>query len=363
MPLQRLGNSGLLVSRLSFGSWVTFGNQVGAESGNQKGADSAYSLMVAAYKAGVNFFDNAETYAAGASESIMGEVIERGLKEGVWTRGDIVVTTKIFFGVRPGANNKGCSRKHIVEGTQESLARMKLAAVDVLYCHRPDPVTPMEEIVRAMNHCIDRGWAYYWGTSEWSAPQITEACGVADRLGLCRPICEQPEYNIFARTRVEAEYEPLYNTNGMGLTTWSPLACGVLTGKYSGKQLPEGSRLTLPGYKFLLDRKFGDADWQIGAADEVVAIAKGLGCSAAQLSIAWCLKNPRVSTVILGATTLVQLEENLGALAVVPKLTPEVMAALDKVGGGKGVPLYHASFLQSHTVRGTATLSGFVRNF
>ena len=251
MPMQTLGRSGLVVSRLSFGSWVTFSFQVGE--------NDAYTLMKAAFARGVNLFDNAEAYARGAAESIMGAAIQRGIDEKVWRREDLVITTKLFFGAAPGAgasvNAKFLSRKHIVEGAAASLARLNLAYVDVIYAHRPDPVTPIEETVRAFNHLLDTGKAFYWGTSEWSAAQIAEAVGVADRLGLVRPLVEQPEYNIFARTRVEAEYAPLYDSMGLGLTTWSPLASGVLTGKYSGRKLPEGSRLTVPNYKFLLDAK------------------------------------------------------------------------------------------------------------
>ena len=290
----------------------------------------------------------------------MGEAVARGVAEKVWTREDLVLTTKIFFGTRPGPNNKGLSRKHVLEGAAASLKRMQLEFVDVIFAHRPDPVTPMEEIVRAFDHLINTGKALYWGTSEWSAAQIGEAVGVAARLGLIAPIAEQPEYNLFARTRVEAEYAPLYHA-GLGLTTWSPLASGILTGKYSGKVVPAGSRLTLPTYAFLLNDKFGANAWQVDAADEVVTIAAELGCSAAQLSLAWCLKNPRVSTVILGATSVAQLEENLGALSLLERLTPALMERLEAVGGGKGQPQVHRSTVQSHTERGTASLSFFGR--
>ncbi len=356
MPMQTLGRTGLVVSRLSFGSWVTFSFQVGV--------NDAYTLMKAAYARGVNLFDNAEAYARGKSETIMGEAVKQGIADGVWTRADLVITTKIFFGAVPepgvpSVNAKGLSRKHVVEGALASLKRLGLDYVDVIYAHRPDPVTPMEEVVRAFNHLLDRGVAFYWGTSEWSAAQIAEAVGVADRLGLVRPCVEQPEYNLFARTRVEAEYAPLYPSVGLGLTTWSPLASGVLTGKYSGLKAPEGSRLTIPNYKFLLDAKFGADAWQIGAADEVVGIASELGCSAAQLSIAWALLNPRVSSVILGATSVAQLEENLDALRVVERITPEVRARLEAVGEGRGLPKVHASTAQSHRERGTAALANF----
>jgi len=357
MPMQTLGRTGLIVSRLSFGSWVTFSFQVGV--------NDAYTLMKAAYARGVNLFDNAEAYARGRSETIMGEAVAQGIADGVWTRQDLVITTKLFFGAVPepgvpSVNAKGLSRKHVVEGALASLKRLSLDYVDVIYAHRPDPVTPMEEVVRAFNHLLDRGLAFYWGTSEWSASQIAEAVGVADRLGLVRPCVEQPEYNLFARTRVEAEYAPLYPSVGLGLTTWSPLASGVLTGKYSGLKVPEGSRLTLANYKFLLDAKFGADAWQVAAADEVVAIAAELGgCSAAQLSIAFALLNPHVSSVILGATSVAQLEENLDALRVVERITPEVRARLEAVGEGRGAPRVHASTAQSHRERGTAALANF----
>lgn len=353
MPYQQLGRSGLIVSRLSFGSWVTFKNQVGAST--------AYELMKLAYEAGINFFDNAEAYAAGEAEVLMGEAVRQGVADKVWTREAILLSTKIFFGTAgAGPNAKGLSRKHIVEGTRASLARLGLSYVDLLYCHRPDPVTPIEETVRAMAWCIDQGYALYWGTSEWSAAQIAEAVGTADRLGLPRPIMEQPEYNIFARQRVEVEYAPLYALSGLGLTTWSPLATGVLTGKYTGKAVPPGSRLSLESYAFLLTAKFGNDAWQIDAADALKPIADGLGCSLAQLSIAWCLKNPHVSTVILGATSAAQLQENLGALAVVDKLTPEVMAAVAGVAE-RGKPTFSKVEAQVHGIRGTDKLSGFVR--
>ena len=356
MPMQTLGRSGLVVSRLSFGSWVTFSFQVGV--------NDAYTLMKAAYARGVNLFDNAEAYARGKSESIMGEAVAQGIAEGVWTRADLVITTKLFFGAvpepgTPSVNAKGLSRKHVVEGAIASLKRLGLDYVDVIYAHRPDPVTPMEEVVRAFNHLLDTGRAFYWGTSEWSAAQIAEAVGVADRLGLVRPVVEQPEYNLFARTRVEAEYAPLYDSTGLGLTTWSPLASGILTGKYSGMKLPKGSRLTIANYKFLLDAKFGADAWQVAAADEVASIAREVGCSAAQLSIAWALLTPRVSSVILGATSIAQLEENLEALRFVERITPEVRARLEAVGEGRGLPRVHSSAAQSHRERGTATLANW----
>ena len=342
---------------------MTFSYQIGADGAANEAEksekDGAYALMKRAYAAGINLFDNAEAYAAGKSETIMGECIARGVAEGVWAREDLVITTKLFFGTRPGPNNKGLSAKHIHEGTLASLKRFQLDYVDVLYCHRPDPVTPIEETVRAMAAQLAAGRALYWGTSEWSAADILTAVGVADRLGLPRPVVEQPEYNLYARTRVEQEYAPVYAETGLGLTTWSPLASGVLTGKYASKTVPEGSRLSVANYKFILDDKLGKNVWQVDATEELRPIAAELGCSLAQLSIAWCLVNPRVSSVILGATSVKQLEENLGALDVVARLTPEVRARMESVGGGRGQPAVHGVVTQTTTVRDTAGLANF----
>ena len=351
MPLQRLGRTGLQVSRLSFGSWVSFSFQIQS--------DTAFEIMKKAFESGINLFDNAEAYAKGQSETIMGECIQRGLTEKLWTRGDLVITTKLFFGTTAGVNNRGLSRKHVVEGTINSLKRLQLEYVDIIYAHRPDPATPMEEIVRAFNHVIDRGYSFYWGTSEWSAAQISDACGIADRLGLIRPCVEQPEYNLFARTRVESEYEHLYHSNGLGLTTWSPLASGILSGKYSGKVIPEGSRFSIANYQFLVTDKFGSNAWQVDAADELVAIAKELDCTSAQLALAWCLKNPRVSSVILGATSVAQLVENLGALRIVPRLTKELLERIENIGGGRGKPAFPTAHLQSIRERVIPELENF----
>lgn len=354
--MSRLGKTGLVVSRLSFGSWVTFQNQVDGAT--------AYDLMAAAYAAGVNLFDNAEAYASGGAETLMGAALARGVREGVWRRSDLVVTTKLFFGTVPGPNARGLSRKHIVEGLSASLARLGLDYVDIVYAHRPDPVVPIEETVRAFNHVLDKGQAFYWGTSEWSASQIAEAAAVAARLGLVGPQVEQPQYHIFHRARVELEYAPLYDSPcGLGLTTWSPLASGVLTGKYSGATrggaLPEGSRLTVASYKFLFDSKIAGGDaWQVDAADELAPIAAELGCSRAQLAIAWVLRNPRVSTCILGATSLTQLEENLGALDVLPRLTDAVAARIQAAGGGRAAPARGAVDVQVRGVRGVDAILG-----
>jgi voltage-dependent potassium channel beta subunit len=329
---------------------------------NQLAADSAYELMRCAFESGVNFFDNAEVYAAGGSETVMGVALARGVADGVWKRSDLVITTKIFFGVSPGVNARGLSRKHIVEGLDASLQRLQLSYVDVVYAHRPDPVTPLEETVRAFNHVIDQGKAFYWGCSEWSAREIAEAAGIAARLGLVGPLCEQPEYNIFARQRVEVEYAPLYAATGLGLTTWSPLASGVLTGKYSGLKVPAGSRLALESYQFLTAAKIkGDEAWQVAAADALAPVAADVGCSLAQLAIAWVLKNPRVSTCILGATSVAQLQENLRALDFVDALTPDVMARIEAaVAAAGGAPPRPGKVeLQVRGLRNVADVANF----
>jgi voltage-dependent potassium channel beta subunit len=318
MTYRRLGNSGIKVSVLSYGAWVTFSYQIGVEK--------AYEIMKEAYSHGVNFFDNAEAYASGEAETIMGQAVQKGIDEKVWKRSDLVLSTKIFFGDGgKGPNDRGLSRKHIMEGTKAALSRFGLDYVDLIFCHRPDPDTPIEETVRAMNHVLDRGWALYWGTSEWSMSEITQACQIADRLNLQKPLFEQPQYNLFSRTRVETEYSPLYEMHGLGLTTWSPLASGVLTGKYSGKKVEEGTRLAVENYSWLKDMVMNDRAWQIEKVDELKPIADELGCTRAQLAIAWCLKNKHVTTVILGATSVDQLKENVKALEVVDKLTDDVM--------------------------------------
>ncbi|EME25908.1 Probable voltage-gated potassium channel subunit beta [Galdieria sulphuraria] len=313
----------------------------------------AYLLMKRAYELGCNFFDNAETYAAGAAEMIMGQAFQRGIQEGIWSREDLFFSTKIFFGGRGSrdtVNSKGLSRKHVVEGLRASLNRMNLKYVDIVFCHRPDPLTPIEETVRAMNHVINRGWAFYWGTSEWSAQEITEACRVADTCGLFRPLCEQPQYHIFHRHRLEIEYEPLYKEFGIGTATWSPLAWGILTGKYSGKNIPQGSRLSLSKYSSLRQRVFNERAWQLEITDSLKPIAEELGCTLAQLAIAWCAANPNVSTVITGATKLEQLEENFRAIQLVPKLSAEKMKLIDEVTGTK--PDYNAEMKMARRIRG-----------
>lgn len=325
MPYRLLGPTGLKVSALSFGSWVTFKTQVDVEN--------AYDLMKTAYDSGINFFDSAENYADGDAERIMGQAIKRGIEEKAWDREDLVVSTKVFLGhsKKSGPNSKGLSRKHLVEGVQAALQRFQLDYVDLVFCHRPDPLTPIAETVKAMHHVIERGWAFYWGTSEWSAQQLTEAMQVADRFGLHRPVMEQPQYNLFVRHRVEVEYQPVYKSFGLGLTIWSPLASGVLTGKYAGGKFPEGSRLALADYAWLKEYKTKGANsWQVDRAEALRPIAEELGCTMGQLAIAWCAANPNVSTVILGATSIAQLKENLASLDVIPKLTPAILARIEE---------------------------------
>lgn len=318
MQYRYLGASGLQVSALSFGAWVTFGDQVGE--------NVAYQCMTAAYDAGVNFFDNAEVYADGQAEIMMGNVI----KKAGWKRTDLVISTKIFW-AGDGPNDSGLSRKHILEGTDAALARLQMDYVDLIFCHRPDIHTPIEETVWAMNHVINQGKAFYWGTSEWSAQQIMQAYGIARREHLIPPLMEQPQYHMFHRQRVEVEYASLYKDIGLGTTIWSPLASGILTGKYS-RGVPESTRATLEGYEWLRERFEGEeAQRQIEKVAQMLPIADELGCSMAQLALAWCLKNPNVSTVITGASRVEQVTENMGALDVVDKLTDDVMQRIEVI--------------------------------
>jgi voltage-dependent potassium channel beta subunit len=321
MNYRRLGPSGLLLPELSLGSWVTYANQV--DTG------AARELMAAAYDAGVTFFDNAEIYANGESERIMGAA----LKELAWPRINYVVSTKFYWGLRGGVyDNNTLSRKYLLHAIDGSLARLQLDYVDLVYCHRPDENTPVEETVWAMHDIIARGKALYWGTSEWSAQQIAAACAAADRHHLHRPIVEQPQYNLFHRKRVEQEYAPLYREPGLGLTTWSPLASGLLTGKYRDG-IPAGSRGTLTNYAFLRERLTDTA--RNAKVAQLTAIAADLGATTGQLALAWCLTNPNVSSVITGATSVAQLRENLRAGELAAKLTPEVLARIDAVIGGE----------------------------
>jgi len=324
MKYRFLGDTGLLVSRLSFGSWVTFHDQMNFEK--------SYSILKHAYEKGINFFDNAEAYADGESEIMMGKAIAQGIKDGVWQREDLVISTKIFFGTRSGPNQCGCSRKHIIEGTKASLKRFNMDYVDLIFCHRRDVKTPIEETVRAMNFVIEQGWAFYWGTSEWNAHDIIEACEIADRLNLIRPVFDQPQYNILERSRVEYDYAPLYKKYKYGLTIWSPLAAGILTGKYS-KGIPKGSRLAMEETKKVVQSNMTHIthEDQIKMADKLIPIAQEVGCSLAQLSIAWCIANEHVSTCILGATSIEQLDENLKSVEFVDKITPEIREKIDAV--------------------------------
>uniref|UniRef100_A0A6S8EN58 NADP-dependent oxidoreductase domain-containing protein n=1 Tax=Aplanochytrium stocchinoi TaxID=215587 RepID=A0A6S8EN58_9STRA len=302
----------------------------------------AHKLMKKAYEGGVNFFDNAEAYGMGAAELLMGEAVALGIERNAWTREDLVLSTKIFFGSMPprgssgyvksrkSVNRIGLSRKHIIEGTKASLRRMKLKYVDLVFCHRYDPLCNMEEVVRSFNTLIDMGLCFYWGTSEWTAQQIQEAKGVAERLGLVGPSFDQPEYNLFAREKVEVEFAQLYPS--IGLTTWSPLASGVLTGKYS-KGVPEGSRLSLKEFKARPDYKYFMRLAE--QTEKLRPVAAKLNCTLGQLALAWCLANPNVSTVIGGASNEKQIEENLGALEVVDKLTPEILKEIDQIMGTK----------------------------
>jgi len=316
MEYRRLGTSGLQLSELSLGSWVTYHNQVGTSA--------AREMLAAAMDAGINFFDNAEVYAKGQSEIVMGEAF----KALAWPRLNYVVSTKFFWGLdRDGANRKDTlNRKYLMQAIDGSLKRLQLDFVDLIFCHRPDPHTPVEETVWAMSDIIASGKAHYWGTSEWSAAEIKAAWDVAERHHLRKPVMEQPQYHLFHRQRVEEEYARLYDAIGLGLTTWSPLASGLLTGKYRNG-VPPGSRGALETMSFLAK---GLTDPERNAAvAKLEPIAAELGASVAQLAIAWAAKNPRVSTVITGASSLDQLQANLGAVAVLPKLTPEVMARID----------------------------------
>lgn len=319
MEYRFLGRSGLKVSALSFGSWVTFGEQVDTVL--------AYNQMKVAYDAGVNFFDNAEGYELGKSETIMGKVIQKA----EWKRSDLILSTKIFWG-GSGPNDQGLSFKHIKEGTEASLKRMQTEYVDLLYCHRPDLYTPVEETVWAMNQMINEGKALYWGTSEWSAGQIRKAYDFARQEHLRPPLMEQPQYNMFHRERVEKEYDNLYKDIGLGTTIWSPLASGLLTGKYNDG-IPEGSRLDLEKYKWLkeqlLDSEEGRA--KLEKVKKIAPIAKDLGISMPQLALAWCLKNENVSTVITGASKVEQVQHNMETMDIIHKVDDEIMANIEEI--------------------------------
>jgi voltage-dependent potassium channel beta subunit len=319
MKYRRMGKAGLKISELSLGAWVTYGGQVGEEIAEQ--------CMIAAYDAGVNFFDNAEAYARGNAEIVMGNVLKRT----GWRRESYIISTKIFWG-GSGPNDRGLSYKHVVEGVNNALRRLQLEYVDLVFCHRPDPETPIEETVRAMDLIIRQGKAFYWGTSEWSAADIMRADGVARQYNLTPPSMEQPQYNMLHRERFEVEYKPLYRDLGYGTTIWSPLASGVLTGKYNDG-IPADSRAALKGFEWLRENTITPE--RIEKTRKLKPIADELGCSMAQMALAWCLKNPDVSTVITGASRVEQVHQNMAALDVVDKLTGDVMERIDAVLGNK----------------------------
>jgi voltage-dependent potassium channel beta subunit len=319
MNYRRLGKSGLKVSELSLGSWVSFGTQMQV--------DEAKASMVAAYDAGVNFFDNAEVYALGQSEIVMGQV----LQETGWSRDSYIVSSKVFWGsVRdPKPTQEGLSRKHVIEACHQALERLQLDYLDLYFCHRPDRETPIEETVRAMHDLIQQGKVLYWGTSEWSAQQIMEAYGEARQYNLTPPTMEQPQYHMFHRQRVEVEYARLYDEIGLGTTIWSPLASGLLTGKYNDG-IPEDSRANLEGYEWLRSRFEGpEAQRQIAIVRQLTEIASELETSMAVLALAWILKNPKVSTIITGASRVEQVHENMGAIEVAERLTTDLMERIE----------------------------------
>lgn len=324
MQYRRLGKSGLQVSLLSFGSWVTFHKQIEDNSADE--------LMGMAYDAGINFFDNAETYALGESEKMMGRVLR---KKG-WDRTSYVLSSKAYFGWRKPnlPNQTGLSRKHLVEACHEALQRLQTDYLDLYFCHRPDKNVPIEEVVWTMNHLMQQGKILYWGTSEWSAQEIMEAHMVAERYRLIGPTMEQPEYNMFHREKMENEYLQVFRNVGLGTTIWSPLAAGVLTGKYN-EGIPDGSRLAIKGFEWLAAKQLNEQ--RIEKVRQLTTIANELGCSMAALAIAWCANNTNVSTVILGATKAGQLTENLKALEVRPLLSREVMEKIDGVLQNKPV--------------------------
>ncbi len=318
MEYRRLGKTGLQVSVLSLGSWLTFGNQVTD--------DVAEELMKIAYESGVNFFDNAEGYAFGQSEVVMG----KALKNLGWDRTTYVVSSKVFFGSRhkPMPNQTGLSRKHIVEACHEALIRLQTDYLDLYFCHRPDPSVPIVEIVRSMNTLITQGKILYWGTSEWSAVQIMEANAIARDLHLEGPMMEQPQYNMFWREKVEKDYLHIYPSTGLGTTIWSPLAGGTLTEKYADG-IPTDTRMDMKGLDFI--KKVNLAPERLDKIKALNVVAKELGTTLAKLAIAWCVQNPNVSTVILGASKPVQLRETLTSLDVVPLLTPSVNKRLEAI--------------------------------
>ncbi|MCX6331993.1 MAG: aldo/keto reductase [Bacteroidetes bacterium] len=319
MEYRQMGKTGLQLSTLSFGSWVTFHKQIDDQVADE--------LMGIAYDEGINFFDNAEVYAAGESEKMMGRVLSKKN----WDRTSIVLSSKAYFGWR-GKQNKpnqtGLSRKHLTEACHEALQRLQTDYLDLYFCHRPDKNTPIAEVVQTMNTLIQQGKILYWGTSEWSGVEIMEAHRIAESYRLIGPAMEQPQYNLFERTKVDAEYLEIYKNVGLGTTIWSPLAAGLLTGKYNDG-IPEGSRFQIEGFEWLRDRWLMQD--KINKVQQLASIAKALKVSTASLSIAWCIKNPNVTTAILGATSKAQLMDNLTALATATLLTPEIMEQIEVI--------------------------------
>lgn len=310
MQYNKLGKAGIRLSEISFGSWITFGKQINL--------NEVKTLMHTAFDRGINFFDNAESYAHGEAEILMGKAVKEFRRE------DLVISTKIFWGGN-GPNDTGLSRKHLLEGTKNSLKRLQLDYVDLLYCHRPDPNTPIDEIVLAMDYLVRQGFAFYWGTSEWSADLIEAAYKTGEQHHCIQPSMEQPKYNLFFREHLEKDYVNLFDKYGMGTTIWSPLASGILSGKYN-QGIPSDSRLAKEAW--LVPDNFMQL---IEKTKKLEIIANELACTLSQLSIAWCLKNPNVSSVITGATKMEQLLDNLGAIEVKSRLTPDVMKKIDSI--------------------------------
>jgi voltage-dependent potassium channel beta subunit len=319
MEYRRLGKTGLQLSVLSYGSWVTFSKQVDDTASDR--------LMSLAYDSGINFFDNAEAYEGGKSEEMMGRVLHKKN----WDRTSYCISSKAFFGLHGKMNKptqKGLSRKHLAEACHAALKRLQTDYLDLFFCHRPDPDVPVEEVVWTMNILLQQGKILYWGTSEWGADELLEAHAIAKDLRLIGPAMEQPQYNLFERQKMEHDYLPVFKETGMGTTIWSPLASGLLSGKYNNG-IPDGSRLALENYHWLKDRMMQDD--KLEKVKKLGVVAQSLGTTLATLSIAWCIHNPHVSTAILGATKEQQLIENLQALEVYPKLTPEVMKEIDDI--------------------------------
>lgn len=317
MEYTALGKSGIQISRFSLGSWLTFGKQI----------DEAVveRLMAIAYEHGINFYDNAEIYARGMSEEVMGKC----LKKLGWSRDSYLVSSKVFFGTGgTWPTQRGLSRKHVVEGCNQALARLQVEYIDLFFCHRPDKNTPIEETVWAMHNLITQGKILYWGTSEWSAQEIMEAHMFAKQNHLIGPTMEQPEYNLFCRNKVEVEFEQLYKTVGLGTTIWSPLASGVLTGKYN-HQTPSNTRLGIEGLEWLRDKNL--TEQRLACTRKLEVLAQEINTTLTKLSLAWCLKNPNVSTVILGASTEQQLKENISALEITPLLSEEIMQRIENI--------------------------------